>query len=141
LQERERQVGVDKCPAVVFYDKTGAPTVYSLTGSELYYFSGDPVGYVDGDSVYSFAGKHLGWFIDGWIRDHLGEPVFFSARADGFPLRPLPQPEPPQVDPHPAPPRNAPEAKPPFRGWHLWWSTLSPEAFFLGTDPKRDQDG
>ena len=56
-----------------FYDHDGQPIAYTQDRVHIYTFSGDPVAYLDGDSVYSFSGKHLGWFVDGWIRDNYGK--------------------------------------------------------------------
>lgn len=77
---------------MVFYDCHGRPTAYTEDGTHIYLFTGEPVAYFDGDAVYGFNGKHLGWFSDGWIRDLHGCCVFYSENATGSgPLKPLKQ--------------------------------------------------
>lgn len=76
---------------LTFYNKYGKPVAYTNDGVDIYLFSGEPVAYVSGDSIYSFPGRHLGWFLNGWIRDHNGHAVFFSDIAQGGPLKPLKQ--------------------------------------------------
>lgn len=41
--------------------------------STIYLWNGKPVAYLDGEDVYGFNGKHLGWFIKGVIYDHDGD--------------------------------------------------------------------
>jgi hypothetical protein len=47
----------------------------------VYAFCGLALGYLDGDSVYSFRGRHLGWWEDGWIFDHHGARALFTEAA------------------------------------------------------------
>ena len=47
-------------------------------GFTIYLWSGKPVAYLERDTrsdfhVYGFNGKHLGWFVQGVIRDHDGD--------------------------------------------------------------------
>lgn len=75
---------------MVFYDCHGKPTAYTEDGTHIYLFTGEPVAYLDGDTVYGFNGKHLGWFSDGWIRDLHGCCVFYSENAIGSgPVKPV----------------------------------------------------
>ncbi len=60
---------------VDFYDESGELIAYTEGGTYIYLFSGESVAYLDGDSVYSFSGKHLGWYIEGSIRDNNGNYV------------------------------------------------------------------
>ncbi|MDX2268663.1 MAG: hypothetical protein NW208_11195 [Bryobacter sp.] len=45
----------------------------------IYLWNGKPVAYLDSDkrnggfSVYGFNGKHLGWLVQGIVRDHEGD--------------------------------------------------------------------
>src|SRR5215831_14356200 len=73
---------------LTFYDVNGRPIAYSDDGRYIYAFSGLPLAYLDGDSVYAFDGQHLGWWERGWVRDHQGAWVFFtdSAVVDGPPM-------------------------------------------------------
>jgi len=74
---------------LTFYDSTGAPIAYTADGKHIYLFSGEPVAFIDSGSVYSFSGKHLGRFEKGWIRNNIGQCVFFTENATGGPLRPM----------------------------------------------------
>ncbi|MBI4213629.1 MAG: hypothetical protein HY534_04900 [Chloroflexi bacterium] len=114
----------------VFYDRAGRPVAYSADSGDLYLYSGEPVGYLEDDSVYSFSGNHLGWYVEGWIRNHLGEPVFFTREAAGFPKRPAPLDEPQRDGRRGAPSRAPKESKPQAPERRLQWSLLSSERFF-----------
>lgn len=64
---------------ISLYDDTGKAVAYIDTDNEMniYLWKGDPVGYLDGQSIYGFNGKHLGWFKEGIIWDHEGYAVGF----------------------------------------------------------------
>ena len=49
---------------ITIYDKKGNPCAYIATdeGNTIYLFNGQPVAYIDGENIYGFKGKHLGWF-------------------------------------------------------------------------------
>lgn len=75
----------------VFYNKNGKPVVYVI-GEDIYSFDGVPLAYLnEGSFIYSYSGKHLGWFDNGWIIDLKGTYVFFSDGASGGPIQPLKQ--------------------------------------------------
>jgi hypothetical protein len=64
---------------ITLFDGQGRPSAYVVLDDELaiYLWSGKPVAYLQPDSaggfhVYGFNGKHLGWFVDGIVRDHDG---------------------------------------------------------------------
>lgn len=77
---------------MVFYDNHGRPTAYTEDDEHIYLFTGEPVAYLDGDTVYGFNGHQFGWFENGWIRDLDGYCVFFTENATGSgPLKPLKQ--------------------------------------------------
>lgn len=76
-------------PELVFYDRKGRAVAYTEDGEHIFNFGGAPVAYLDGDSVYSFSGTHLGWCADGWIRDYDGACVYFTEGAVGGPIRPI----------------------------------------------------
>ena len=73
---------------LVFYDVKGIPTCYTDDYKYIYLFSGQPVAHFVDGSIYSFKGKHLGRFENGWIRDDKGEAVFYTEFATGGPFRP-----------------------------------------------------
>jgi hypothetical protein len=73
---------------LTFYDYKGNPICYTDDYTVIYLFSGEPVAHVIKNSLYSFSGKHLGRFENGWVRDNDGECVFFTRYAIGGPSRP-----------------------------------------------------
>lgn len=74
-----------------FYNQAGRPIVYTDDNVHLFSYSGRPVAYIHGNLIYTFSGRHIGFFIDGWIRDLNGYCVFFSENATGGMLKPLRQ--------------------------------------------------
>lgn len=64
---------------ISLYDDAGEAVAYIDTEDEfnIYLWNGDPVAYLDEQSIYGFNGKHLGWFEDGIIWDHKGCAVGF----------------------------------------------------------------
>jgi hypothetical protein len=70
-----------------FYDEVGSPKAYIEDNGNIFMFNGECLGYVLKDSVYSFKGKHLGFFKDGWIRDNDGKCVIFTRTAKNGPER------------------------------------------------------
>jgi hypothetical protein len=62
------------------FDGTGKAAAYIVADKDLtiYLWSGEPVAYLVEDRdrdfhVYGFNGKHLGWFVGGFLRDHDGD--------------------------------------------------------------------
>lgn len=77
---------------MTFYNSQGKPIAYSENGTDIYLFNGHPVAYLYADAVYSYSGKHLGWFEKGWIRDKKGYCVFFTENSTGSgPVKPVKQ--------------------------------------------------
>jgi hypothetical protein len=76
---------------ITFYDLHGNPTAYTEDGEHIYLFSGKPVAYIDHSSVYSYDGRHLGRYENGWIRDNHGSGALFTAHASGGPTKPMKQ--------------------------------------------------
>ncbi|HEX8112840.1 MAG TPA: hypothetical protein VF516_34150 [Kofleriaceae bacterium] len=72
------------------YEAGGRAVAYCDDGRHVYAFHGAPLAYIDGDSVYAFDGEHLGWWDQGWVRDHHGACAFFTegAVASGLALPP-----------------------------------------------------
>ena len=73
----------------IFYNEYGTPFAYTDDNEHIFTFPGKPVGYIFADKIYSYNGKHLGWYIDGWIRDINGYCVFFTETATGGPIKPM----------------------------------------------------
>jgi len=68
---------------ITLFDSEGEVVAYIDTSDDatIYLWSGKPVAYLDGKSMYGFNGKHLGWFDQGVIRDHNGNGVGFIQGA------------------------------------------------------------
>ncbi len=67
---------------------------------------------ISDESIYSFSGHHLGWFLDGWVRDHNGNCVFFTQNAIGGPANPAKQARPARGARRLRPARGAREVRP-----------------------------
>ena len=108
--------------AIDFYSKSGESVAYTEDEQHIYLFSGRPVAFLSGDAVYSFSGKHIGWFEDGWIRDREGKAVFFMSDAYGGPIKPVKRVKPVKGV------KRVKSVKP-IKA--LSWSDLSGEQFFV----------
>lgn len=65
---------------ITLFERNGVPVAYIDYNEDgaIYSFSGKPLAYLSTESdVYSFNGKHLGWFEDGIVWDHHGRQVGF----------------------------------------------------------------
>ncbi len=114
-----------------FYDRNGKPTAYTEDGIHIFLFNGKPVAYLDGDSLFSFSGVHLGWFEDHWVRDHTGNCVFFTDdTSGGGPVRPSPGTRPLKSVKRQLPQKGVRQVTPSKPGRALFWSTLSGPTFF-----------
>jgi len=49
--------------------RTVPPWHYSDDGTHIYSWGGNRWHISTGGNVYSFSGKFIGWFNNGWIRD------------------------------------------------------------------------
>ncbi|HTP13812.1 MAG TPA: hypothetical protein VMM37_09280 [Bacteroidota bacterium] len=116
---------------VNFYDRNGKPTAYSEDGVHVFLFNGKPAAYLEGDSVFSFTGVHLGWYEDGWVRDHTGNCVFFTDETTGVgPVRPSPGKRPLKSVKSQMPNKGVRQVRPGKPGKSLFWSTLTGTMFF-----------
>ena len=114
------------------YDSRGVPVAYSDDDEHIYTFPGQPVAYVHGDSVWSYAGAHLGRFDTGWLRDNAGNAAFFTEHATGGPLRPLKALKPLKGLRALKPLKGLRQLRPLAPLPTLSWSPLSGEMFFTG---------
>ena len=64
---------------ITLFDTNGSPIAYILHDEDntIYLWEGEPVAYLDGDDIFGFNGKHLGWFEKGIMWDHDGFKVGF----------------------------------------------------------------
>lgn len=76
---------------ITFYNKNGKAIAYLSERDDetIYLFNGTPVAYIYDCCVYSFKGKHIGWYENGWIYDNNGYCVFFTQNATGGPVKPV----------------------------------------------------
>jgi hypothetical protein len=115
---------------IVFYNRTGRPVAYTENNTDIYLYSGELVAYLEGDSVYACSGRHLGWFVDGWILDHDGNHVFFSDIATDGPARPTKQASPGKAVRRSRPIKGPRKPGPPYPGLNSAWSHHASEEFF-----------
>jgi hypothetical protein len=115
---------------IVFYSRNGRPIAYTQDGIHIYLFSGKPVAYLHEDSVYSFSGKHLGRFNEGWVRANNGYCVFFTENARGVPVRPVRIVKPVKGVKRIKPVKGVREIRPIRPVRKQSWSELSSESFF-----------
>lgn len=115
---------------IVFYNASGEPIAYTEDGVHIYLFDGKPVAYIDRDSIYSYSGKHLGWYIDGWIKDNNGDCVFFTEEAKGGPVKPVKGVKPVKSVKQVKPVKSVKEVKPVRPVRSLSWSSVLSDAFF-----------
>ena len=115
----------------VFFNSLGKPTAFvGPDGETNYLFSGFPVGYFHENRLFSFSGRQLGWFENGWIRDLNGNYSFFTDASLGGPAKPPTYPLPPFPPLRPIPPKGPMQPLCPFAPCGVSWSRLSGEAFF-----------
>lgn len=116
---------------MTFYDRNGKPMAYTEDDIHIYLFSGKPVAYFDGNAVFGFNGKHMGWFEKGWIRDIWGACVFFTENASGSgPMKPMKQMRPMKCMKQMKPMKAMRQMKRMKPMNQLSWSALSGESFF-----------
>lgn len=113
-----------------FYDQHGAPVAYSDDGEHIYTFGGRPVGYISGESIYGYSGKHLGRFENGLIRDNNGNVALFSQECSGGPIKPIKQIKPIKGIKQIRPIKGIKQIKPIKPISTLGWSAFSGEQFF-----------
>lgn len=73
---------------ISLFNSKGKPVAYIDTKDDdltIYLWDGRPVAYLSKDNsdfhIYGFNGKHLGWFINGIVRDHDGNTVGVTKEA------------------------------------------------------------
>jgi hypothetical protein len=116
----------------VFFDSHGDVVAYVDDGDDvIFLWSGEPAAIVDDESVFAFDGRHLGWLMNGWIRDHGGACVYFTEGATGGPARPARTARPARGARYARPARAAREMRPmrPMRS--LAWSSLAVGSAFF----------
>ncbi|MFN9529826.1 MAG: 4-fold beta flower protein [Pseudomonadaceae bacterium] len=118
---------------VTFYDRTGRAVAWFDNENDqptIYLYDGRPIAWISDESIYAFSGAHLGWFIDGWIRDSHGRGALFTPDASGGPAKPARHARPARGARHARPARSARQARPARPARSAVWSPLSGEEFF-----------
>lgn len=113
-----------------FYGRDGSAVAYLSEEGTIFTFSGKPVAYLVGNSIYAFSGRFLGWLENGWLYDRDNRPSLFSQSAQGGPLKPLRALKPLKGLRELKPLRGSRELKPlkPLRS--IDWGSRSDAAFF-----------
>jgi hypothetical protein len=62
----------------IIYDRYGRPVFRVLDNGRFVTFSGKNMGFLKGDSLYNYVGRHVGWYSNGLVRDHQGNVVGFG---------------------------------------------------------------
>lgn len=118
---------------VTFYNREGRPIAWISDNQDypsIFLFDGMPVAWISDDALYDYAGRYLGWFQDGWVRDRRGHAVFFTAEATGGPAKPARQARPARGARGARPARGARETRPARQARTTLWSSTSDESFF-----------
>lgn len=117
---------------VEFWNIEGRPIAYvDDDGESIYLWDGMPVAWLEGDAIYAYSGRFLGWFVDGWVRDIDGDVVFFTDNAQGGPVKPVRQVRPVRGVRGVRPIRGVREIRPIRAVRSLNWSAHSDESWFL----------
>lgn len=68
---------------ITIFDHQGEAVAYVDTDEEatIFLWSGRPVAYISGTSIYGYNGNHLGWINQGILYDHEGYGVGFFKNA------------------------------------------------------------
>jgi hypothetical protein len=115
---------------ITFYDSYGRAIAYTDDGKYIYLFSGKPVAYIDGKSIFSYGGSYLGMFEDGWVTDRQGKCVFFTEMSSGGPLKPVRTVKPVKGVKGIKPTKGIKQLKPVRAVLSLSWSAHSGISFF-----------
>jgi hypothetical protein len=115
---------------LTFYDLRGSPIAYTDNGEDIYLFSGKPVAYLSDESLYSYSGKYIGSFDEGWVLDKNGKRVFFTDIAAGGPATPARCATPARSARSATPAKFARAARPATPAKSSSWSMLSGRQFF-----------
>lgn len=74
------------------WDSHGTAVAYIDDDREsIYLQDGTPVAWLSGSTLYTFRGRLLGWFWQGWVFGRDGKCVLFTERAQPGAPRPFPR--------------------------------------------------
>lgn len=112
------------------YNKRGRATCFLVDGEWIYLWNGKPVGWIADGKVYSYRGTLLGWFENGWLYDRKNRPCFFCSDATGGPVRPARAARPARGARGARPARGARQATPARPARSLSWSSSEGDEYF-----------
>lgn len=113
------------------YNNTGRAVAYVEDNQHIFLFNGTVAGHIDGNSIFSYSGKHLGWYENGWVRDNSGNCVFFTEDVTGSgPVKPVKSIKPVKSVKQIKPVKGVKQIRPIKAVAVLGWSNLSGEQFF-----------
>ena len=116
----------------VIYNRFGKPIFRLFSNGRIVTFSGASAGFLLGDNLFNYNGKHVGWYAGGLVRDHQGHVVGFGEKVNDstHPFLPFKQFKPFAgfVQFEPFRPFTQFEPFRPFKS--LAWSNLSLEGLF-----------
>jgi hypothetical protein len=108
--------GVARGEEIALLNRLGVGVAYVDTSDDatIYLWSGVPTAYLEGDSIYGFNGRHLGWFEEGIVRGNRGKRVGYTEETIGSVgqtarvtrVKGVKQPKLPPVPPEPPPPKT-----------------------------------
>jgi len=113
-----------------FFDSSGLAVSYCEDHVHIFLYRGEPVAYFEGDCVYSYSGRHLGWRHEGWIIDHDGNYYLFSEQAEGGQVKPATQRTPTKGPMERLPEKQIRQFEPMRPPTSSKWSRLSAKEFF-----------
>ncbi|MGE5677154.1 MAG: 4-fold beta flower protein [Pseudomonadota bacterium] len=116
---------------IVFYNINGEATAYTEDGEHIYAYDGRALAYLHDNSVYSYDGKHLGRFSNGWIRDNIGQCVFFTNEAVNGPAKPVRSGRPVKLMKSTKPVKSTKSMRPMKPKDSNTWSSISGVNFFF----------
>ena len=105
-----------------FYDRSGTAIAYCEDGEHIFDWGGRPSAFLYNDNIYSFSGKHMGWFLNGMVRDHSGNVALFTAEAQGGPAKPAKRAKPAKGAKNAKPAKGAKQAAPAKPAMSSSWS-------------------
>lgn len=115
---------------ITFYDHAGRAVAYSEDREHIFLFSGHAVAFINGNSIYDYSGRHIGWFKYGWVRENAGRYVYFTEKAKGGLSRPPKDRKPAKVTKQTPPVKNIMQSKPSKADIPPAWSATNGDQFF-----------
>ena len=114
-----------------FYDAQGNAFAYSEDGESVYSFDGKPIGYFHGEHFYDFSGRHRGFFSRGHLWDHAGTALLYTPAATGGPMKPSRSLKPEKASKGLKPFKGVREMAPLKPLLTVEWSRVSVRTYFL----------